>query len=74
MVSNTTTEAQLYTLPTIARILGVTRRRVEYAVESHGIEPVQRLGIARIYDADGLCQIRAAVEAIASRREVAHAV
>jgi hypothetical protein len=72
MVKSTPQPERLYTAPTIARILGVTRRRVEYAIELHAIEPVQRLGIARIYDADGLRQIREAVQAIASRREVAH--
>jgi hypothetical protein len=53
---------------------GVPTWRLTYALKVVGIPPVQRVGILRVWSAEQLPAIRAAVERVAGKREVtAHA-
>ena len=45
------TESTLWTVARIAARAGVARHRVEYVIDSRGISPIGRAGIARIFDA-----------------------
>lgn len=40
----------LWTVATIAERAGVARHRVEYVIDSRGIKPLGRAGIARVFD------------------------
>lgn len=41
---------QLWTVARIAEHLGVGRHRVEYVIDSRGVRPLGRAGIARVFD------------------------
>lgn len=41
----------LWTVARIAEHLKVQRHRVEYIIDSRGLKPVDRAGIARVFDA-----------------------
>jgi hypothetical protein len=49
---------ELFTLTEIARTLGVERHRVDYVVSAYEVEPVRRVGIARLFDRTGLEQVK----------------
>lgn len=40
----------LWTVARIAEHLGVARHRVEYVISSRGLVPIDRAGIARVFD------------------------
>lgn len=63
-----TTTYERYTLPEVARMLGVRLHQAEYAVRSYGIDPVARIGNARVYDTAAIERIRSALDRIADRR------
>lgn len=44
------TDRRVWTVARIAEQLGVARHRVEYVIESRGITPIDRAGIARLFD------------------------
>lgn len=67
------TASPLMTVGQLAAECGVPTWRLTYALKAADIPPVQRVGILRVWSAEQLPEIRAAVERIASRREVAHA-
>jgi len=50
------------------RFKGFTQRQIEYAIQQHGIEPTDRLGIIRAFSADQIEQIAAALQAIQGPR------
>ena len=52
-----------------ARAEGIPKHRVEYAIDSYRIEPTQRGGIIRLFDADKVDVIRSALRRIANRQE-----
>ena len=49
------------TVAELAKLLGVSARRVEYAVKTRGIEPAAWVGSARVFDRDGCARITQAV-------------
>lgn len=63
-------QQKLFTLGQLAREVGVTERRVDYAIRTIGIEPVLRVGILRCFDGTAVEQLRAVFNI---RRELAHA-
>ena len=63
------TASPLLTVGQLAAECDVPHHRLTYALKAAGIQPVQRVGILRVWSADQLPQIREAVERIASRRE-----
>jgi hypothetical protein len=65
---------ELLTLPEIAKRCGVSERRADYAVRVCDVAPTVRVGIIRVYDADGVARIKDALNQIGrKRREAARA-
>ena len=63
---------QTETLWTVARIadhLGVARHRVEYIIDSRGITPIGRAGIARVFDRRHVDRIGDELRGIEADRE-----
>lgn len=60
---------QFFTLPQIAKRIGVTERRADYAARSNSIEPIDRIGIIRLFDLAAEQKIRDAINRIGARRE-----
>ena len=58
------TTSPLRTVGDIAKLLGVTPGRVDYAITTYRIQPVQRAGILRLYDEAGVGRIRSALHRI----------
>ena len=58
---------RLWTIGDIAKQEHVPPWRVSYAIGAYGIEPLQRAGILRLYDAAGVDAIRAALRRIRDR-------
>lgn len=54
----------------IARRLGAPRYRIEYIIESRGIEPVRRVGITRLFNRDSQALIEAALKDIKAWHKV----
>ncbi len=52
----------------IAKRHDVPRYKIEYIVESRGIEPARRIGILRLYDSDAQARIKDALDAINARK------
>jgi len=42
----------VWTISQIAEHLGIARHRVEYVIETRGIEPIEKVGNTRIYSGD----------------------
>ncbi len=59
---------QFMTLGEIAALLGTTTHRVKYAVEQSRIKPAMRVGIIRVWSAEGFHQIKDALARIAANR------
>ncbi len=59
--------SELKTVGDIARDEGIPPHRVAYAIETYRIEPTQRAGILRLYDASKIVTIRSALRRIADR-------
>ncbi len=51
----------------IARRYSAPRYRIEYIIESRGIEPVRRIGIVRLFGRDAQGRIKDALDAINAR-------
>lgn len=60
---------EFWTVSRIASRLGVDRHRVEYVIESRGIAPIGRAGIARVYSDVDVNRIVSEVQRIDTRRE-----
>jgi hypothetical protein len=60
---------EAHTVGAIARGLNRPLHRVEYAIRSRGIVPSALAGHARVFDADGVEQIAAALNEIDNRRK-----
>ena len=74
MAEPTKTDRTLWTVARIAEHLGVPRHRVEYLIDTRGIHPVDRAGIARVFDAGDVELIASALAHIEAEREgVSHA-
>jgi hypothetical protein len=56
------------TVSDIARQLGVTVRRVEYAIRTRSIAPTGWVGAARVYDTEAAGRIAAVVAETATRQ------
>lgn len=56
------------TLPEIARRLGEPLHRVRYAVETYRIEPVERIGIVRVWGPAEIAMVQSALRRIRQRR------
>jgi hypothetical protein len=56
------------TVSDVARHLGGTVRRVEYAIRTRGIPPTGWVGATRVYDAEAVRRIAAAVAETATRQ------
>lgn len=54
----------LLTIGDVARQLGIPRSRLDYAVQKIGIKERGRAGILRLFSADQVPAMRAAVEAL----------
>lgn len=59
----------LWTVARIAEHLGAARHRVEYIIESRGIQAADRAGIARVFDRGSVDAIRRQIRHIEARRE-----
>jgi len=62
------------TVPMIARTIGVSTRRVEYAISRYQIEPTSRVGIVRLFDSAGVAQIISAMRRIGSLKNAGEEV
>lgn len=51
----------------IAKRYSAPRYRIEYIIESRGIEPVRRIGIVRMFGRDAQRRIKDALDAINAR-------
>ncbi|MEE9130610.1 MAG: hypothetical protein V3T84_11380 [Phycisphaerales bacterium] len=51
----------------IARRLGAPRHRIDYVIETRGIEPVRRIGITRLFDRYAQTRIESALLEISTR-------
>lgn len=63
----------LMTLREIARECGVRTHVAKYAIAEYRIEPRQRAGIIRLFSADQLPAIQAAIRRTTGHREATHA-
>jgi hypothetical protein len=64
----TATRRDRFTLPEMAREVGISESRASYIVLKHRIDPIERLGYYRIFGLAELERVRAVVEA--SRRRL----
>lgn len=63
----------LWTVARIAKHLEVARHRVEYVIDTRGIRPIDRAGIARVFAEDDIDLIRDALRRIdIERQEVSY--
>ncbi|MGE3182018.1 MAG: hypothetical protein AB7N71_10335 [Phycisphaerae bacterium] len=58
---------RLYTLGEIAEMLEVPIHRANYAVASYRIQPTQRAGILRLFDASKIESIKSALKRTSAR-------
>jgi len=63
----------IWTVARIAEKLKVQRHRVEYVLDSRGIEPIGRAGIARIYSEDTVDRVASELTRMVSLRDVGNA-
>jgi|GEM_PF-1442717 len=63
----------IWTVARIAEYLGVQRHRVEYVLDSRGIEPIDRAGIARVYSEDAVDRVASELVRIVSLRDLGNA-
>ncbi|MFH1745470.1 MAG: hypothetical protein ABIG44_00335 [Planctomycetota bacterium] len=63
-----TAASELKTITEVAREMEVPTHQVRYAIEAYRIEPTQRVGIIRAYDAVKVDAIKSAVRRVANRR------
>jgi len=63
----------IWTVARIAEHLGVQRHRVEYVLDSRGIEPIGRAGIARVYSEDIVDRVASELTRIVSLRDLGNA-
>lgn len=59
----------IWTVARIAEHLGVDRHRVEYVLDTRGIEPIGRAGIARVYSDDTVVRVASELMRIESIRD-----
>ena len=64
-----TKTAELWTVARIAEHLGYARHRVEYVIDSRGITPFDRAGIARVFDQRDVDLIGGQLRLIDAERE-----
>lgn len=69
MAKPTRIDCTLWTVARIAEHLGVPRHRVEYVIETRGIRPIDRAGIARVFDAEHVALIASVITRIDAERE-----
>ena len=69
MARSIETDRTLWTVARIAEHLGASRHRVEYVIDTRGIRPLDRAGIARIFDASDVPVIAATLARIDADRE-----
>ena len=48
----------MFTVSEISRILDTTRRKVDFAISEGRVEPVEKYGTTRVFDAAGFERIR----------------
>ena len=63
------TENTLWTVARIAAHLSVDRHRIEYLIDSRGIKPIARAGIARIFAPADVERLSREIEKIESHRQ-----
>lgn len=63
------TENTLWTVARIAAHLSVDRHRIEYLIDSRGIKPIARAGIARIFAPADVERLSREIEKIESQRQ-----
>ena len=68
-----TDNKQRWTFPELARVLEVPEHKARYAIKMYGIEPVERVGIVRLFSRDSIRKTKAALKLIATRRGGYHA-
>lgn len=74
MASSSQLDRTLWTVGRIADHLGVPRHRIDYLISSRKITPLDRAGIARVFDAADVDRIAAELRRIDADREgVSHA-
>lgn len=59
----------IWTVSVIVGHLGVQPHRVLYVIDSRGIKPIGRAGIARVFDAAAVAQISHEIARIDAERE-----
>ncbi|MGJ8635581.1 MAG: hypothetical protein ACSHX5_01865 [Phycisphaerales bacterium] len=62
-------ENTLWTVARIAAHLSVDRHRIEYLIDSRGIKPIARAGIARIFAPADVDRLKNEIERIDSQRQ-----
>jgi DNA-binding transcriptional MerR regulator len=62
----------IYSIGQLCKKLGVPPHRVEYVIESRGIEPCARAGGARLFDEPALARIAEALREIDALTEGRH--
>lgn len=60
--------SELLTVGDIARRIGVARSRLDYAIDKAGIRERSRAGILRLFSADQVSVIEAALATVRTRR------
>lgn len=69
MAKRLSEDQPLWTVARIAERLGQPRHRVEYIIETRGICPMDRAGIARVFDPRDVDRIAAELSRIDAERE-----
>ncbi len=69
MTESSNTDQTLWTVARISEHLGVSRHRVEYVIDTRGIRPIDRAGIARVFETTDVKVIASALARIEAERE-----
>ncbi len=73
MAEPTGTDRTLWTVARIAEHIGVSRHRVEYVIDTRGIRPIDRAGIARVFDTEHVAVVASVIARMdAERKGVGH--
>lgn len=67
-MNTTTTPFRLLSLGDIAQLLGESKARVAYIIDSRGIKPAGRAGIVRVFGEDAVDRIRTELRRIDQRK------
>lgn len=69
MAASSDIDRTFWTVSPIAEHLKAPRHRVEYVIDTRGVRPVDRAGVARVFEGGDVAVIAAALARIEAERE-----